>query len=157
MIGPLDGIRVVEISSWMAAPSAGAVLADMGADVVKIEPLDRRRRAGHEPPPKRPTARHLDYSFQMDNRGKRSVAVAIDRDEGAEIVRRLVDDADVFLCNLLPHRQERYGLDPATLQARNARRSSTRRCPATASSAPTPTVPASTSRRSSAEARSPTR
>ena len=38
-IGPLDGVRVVEISSWMAAPSAGAVLADMGADVVKVEPL----------------------------------------------------------------------------------------------------------------------
>ena len=60
----------------------------------------------------------VDHSFQMDNRGKRSIAVAIDREEGAEIVRRLVDGADVLLCNLLPHRQARYGLDPATLLAR---------------------------------------
>ena len=57
----------------------------------------------------------------MDNRGKRSIAIALDRPDGAEIVRRLIDRADVFLCNLLPHRQERYGLDPATVHARNRR------------------------------------
>ncbi len=118
-VGPLDGVRVVEISSWMAAPSAGAVLADMGADVVKVEPLtgdvvrNMSRKAKGAP--------DIDHSFQMDNRGKRSIAVALDRPDGAEIVRKLIDRADVFLCNLLPHRQERYGLDPATIHARNAR------------------------------------
>lgn len=117
--GPLDGIEVVEISSWMAAPSSGAVLADMGADVVKVEPLTGDAVRGLSRPAKGAPA--IDHSFQVDNRGKRSIAIAIDRPEGAEIVRRLADGADVFLCNLLPHRQERYGLDAPTLQARNAR------------------------------------
>ena len=118
-IGPLDGVRVVEISSWMAAPSAGAVLADMGADVVKVEPLtgdvvrNMSRKAKGAP--------DIDHSFHMDNRGKRSIAVALDRPDGAEVVRKLIDRADVFLCNLLPHRQERYGLDPATVHARTRR------------------------------------
>lgn len=118
-MSPLDGVRVVEISSWMAAPSAGALLADMGADVVKVEPLtgdpvrNMSRKAKNAP--------DIDHSFQVDNRGKRSIAVAIDRPDGAEVVRRLADAADVFLCNLLPHRQERYGLDPDTLHARNRR------------------------------------
>ena len=118
-VGPLDGVRVVEISSWMAAPSAGAVLADMGADVIKVEPLtgdvvrNMSRKAKGAP--------DIDHSFHMDNRGKRSIAVALDRPDGAEVVRKLIDRADVFLCNLLPHRQERYGLDPATVHARSRR------------------------------------
>jgi crotonobetainyl-CoA:carnitine CoA-transferase CaiB-like acyl-CoA transferase len=118
-IGPLDDIRVVEISSWMAAPSAGAILADMGADVVKVEPLtgDPVRNMSR----KAKDAPDIDHPFHVDNRGKRSIAVALDRPEGAEIVRRLTERADVFLCNLLPHRQERYGLDAATLHARNPR------------------------------------
>src|SRR3954451_13351725 len=115
-VGPLDGVRVVELTSWMAAPGAGAVLADMGADVVKVEPLtgdvargiNRKARV-------RPDAPDIDGSFTMDNRGKRSVAVAIDKPEGADVVRRLVAGADVLLCNLLPSRQERYGLDAASL------------------------------------------
>jgi crotonobetainyl-CoA:carnitine CoA-transferase CaiB-like acyl-CoA transferase len=115
----MDGVRVVEISSWMAAPSAGALLADMGADVVKIEPLTGDVVRGMSRPAK--GAPEIDHSFHVDNRGKRSVAVALDREEGAEIVRKLADAADVFLCNLLIHRQQRYGLDPATLHARNPR------------------------------------
>ena len=91
------------------------MLADMGADVIKVEPLtgdvvrDMSRKAKGAP--------DIDHSFHMDNRGKRSIAIALDRPDGAEIVRQLIDRADVFLCNLLPHRQERYGLDPATLHA----------------------------------------
>jgi crotonobetainyl-CoA:carnitine CoA-transferase CaiB-like acyl-CoA transferase len=62
-----------------------------------------------------PDSPDIDGSFTMDNRGKRSVAVAIDKPEGAEIVRRLVSRADVLLCNLLPSRQAKYGLDAASL------------------------------------------
>jgi crotonobetainyl-CoA:carnitine CoA-transferase CaiB-like acyl-CoA transferase len=116
---PLDGVGVIEISSWMAAPSAGAMLADMGADVVKVEPLSGDVVRGMTRKAK--GAPDIDHSFHMDNRGKRSIAIALDRPDGAEIVRRLVDRADVFLCNLLPFRQERYGLDSATLHARNRR------------------------------------
>ena len=115
--GPLDGVRVVEISSWMAAPSAGAVLADMGADVVKVEPLTGDVVRGMSRKAK--DAPDIDHSFHFDNRGKRSIAVALDRPDGAAVVRQLADRSDVFLCNLLPHRQQRYGLDPATLQATN--------------------------------------
>jgi len=118
MIGPLDGVRVVEMTSWMAAPGAGAALADMGADVIKVEPLtgdiargiNRKARVHPDSP-------DIDGSFTVDNRGKRSVAIAIDRPDGAELVRRLISRADVLLCNLLPSRQQRYGLDPESLFA----------------------------------------
>lgn len=124
MTAPLDGIKVLEMTSWMAAPSAGAVLADLGADVVKVEPLDGDPMRGLSRQPKLPEGSPyagLDPAFQVDNRGKRSVTVAIDRPEGAELVHRLVADRQVFLCNLLPRRQERYGLDPASLLAVNPR------------------------------------
>lgn len=118
MVAPLTDVRVIELTNWMAAPSAGAVLADMGADVVKVEPLTGDAVRGMSRQPKLPEgAPAIDYSFQMDNRGKRSVAIAIDRPEGAAVVRNLVAGADIFLCNLLPHRQQRYGLDPETLLA----------------------------------------
>jgi crotonobetainyl-CoA:carnitine CoA-transferase CaiB-like acyl-CoA transferase len=119
---PLDGVRVVEMTSWMAAPSAGAMLADLGADVIKVEPLKGDVVRGLSRQPKAPAGSpEIDYSFTADNRGKRSIAVAVDQPEGAGLVRRLVADADVFLCNLLPHRQERYGLDPDTLLDLNPR------------------------------------
>ena len=122
MSAPLAGVRVIEVTSWMAAPCAGAILADMGADVVKVEPPGGDPVRGLIRPPKVPEGMpKIDYSFQVDNRGKRSVAIAIDQAEGAALVRRLVADADVFLCNLLPHRQQRYGLDPDTLLGANAR------------------------------------
>lgn len=122
MVDPMSDVRVVELTNWMAAPSAGAILADMGADVIKVEPLGGDAVRGLIRPPKVPEdAPKIDYSFTVDNRGKRSVAIAIDRPEGADVVRRLVADADVFLCNLLPHRQQRYGLDPETLLGLNPR------------------------------------
>src|SRR6478609_6419090 len=95
-VGPLDGVRVVEMTSWMAAPGAGA------------RGINRRARLHPDSP-------DIDGSFAMDNRGKRSVTVAIDRPEGADLVRRLVATADVLLCNLLPSRQARYGLDAESL------------------------------------------
>ena len=118
-MGPLDEVRVVEISSWMAAPSAGAVLADMGADVIKVEPLTGDVVRGMSRKAK--GAPDIDHSFHIDNRGKRSIAVALDRPDGAAVVRQLTDRSDVFLCNLLPHRQQRYGLDAATLHSTNRR------------------------------------
>jgi crotonobetainyl-CoA:carnitine CoA-transferase CaiB-like acyl-CoA transferase len=106
----------------MAAPSAGAILADLGAEVIKIEPPGGDPVRGLIRPPKVPEGTpKIDYSFHIDNRGKQSVVIAIDQPEGADLVRRLVTDAQVFLCNLLPNRQERYGLDAATLRALNPR------------------------------------
>jgi crotonobetainyl-CoA:carnitine CoA-transferase CaiB-like acyl-CoA transferase len=115
-VGPLDGIRVVELTNWMAGPSAAAALADMGADVIKVEPPtgDTARKMSR-PVRLHPDGAEIDAGFTMDNRGKRSVAVAIDKPEGAAVVHRLVAGAHVLLCNLLPQRQAKFGLDPATL------------------------------------------
>ncbi len=116
MVAPLTGIRVVEATNWMAAPSAGAMLADMGAEVIKVEPPSGDAVRGLIRPPKvEGAAADIDYSFTVDNRGKKSVALAFNEPEGADVMRRIISGADIFLCNLLPDRQARFGLDPATL------------------------------------------
>jgi crotonobetainyl-CoA:carnitine CoA-transferase CaiB-like acyl-CoA transferase len=113
---PLEDVTVVEIDSYMAAPSTGAILADLGARVIKVEPPGGDPMRGINRPAKVDGAfKGYDFGFDVDNRGKESVVVALDTPEGVEIVHRLVKDAEIFLCNLLPHRQERFGLDPATL------------------------------------------
>jgi crotonobetainyl-CoA:carnitine CoA-transferase CaiB-like acyl-CoA transferase len=122
MAAPLDGVRVIEVANWMAAPGAAALMADMGADVVKVEPLHGDAMRGATRQPSVPEgADPIDAAFQMDNRGKRSIAVAINQPRGADLVRRLTARADVFLCNLLPARQTRYGLDAGTLLRANPR------------------------------------
>jgi crotonobetainyl-CoA:carnitine CoA-transferase CaiB-like acyl-CoA transferase len=122
MVAPLAGVRVVEATNWMAAPSAGAMLADMGADVIKVEPPSGDAVRGLIRPPKvEGAAADIDYSFTVDNRGKRSIALAFNEPEGADVMRRLVSGADIFLCNLLPDRQARFGLDPQTLLAETPR------------------------------------
>ncbi|MDQ6648772.1 MAG: CoA transferase [Actinomycetota bacterium] len=122
MVAPLEGIRVVEVANWMAAPGAAAMLADLGADVVKVEPLRGDAVRGMIRPPTMPEGRsQIDASFHLDNRGKRGVAIALDKPEGAALVRTLVSDADVFVNNLLPRRQQKFGLDSETLFALNPR------------------------------------
>jgi len=119
---PLDDITVIEVDNWMAAPSCGAILADMGANVIKVEPLGGDPMRNMMRPPKLPDElKSYDYQFDVDNRGKKSVAIDISNDEGAAVLHRLVSDADVFLCNLLVERQERFGMDPATLLGLNPR------------------------------------
>ncbi|MGZ4729669.1 MAG: CaiB/BaiF CoA transferase family protein, partial [Acidimicrobiales bacterium] len=112
----LDSYRVIELGMWVAGPAAGGLLADWGADVIKVEtPVgDPMRRlfkllAGHGQPDSPP--------FDLDNRGKRSVVVDLAVPEGVEIVRRLIRDADVFLTNLRPEAIERLGLGPDALLA----------------------------------------
>jgi crotonobetainyl-CoA:carnitine CoA-transferase CaiB-like acyl-CoA transferase len=111
MPAPLDGIRVLEVANWLAAPAAGALLADLGADVIKVEPpegdafrefLLRSMGYTHE--------FAGNYAFQLDNRGKRSVTVALDKPGGPELVRRIASGCDVFLTNLIQQRRVRYGL-----------------------------------------------
>ena len=123
---PLDGVKIIEIDNWMAAPSAGAMLADLGADVIKVEPLsgDPMRNMGRSlrlPEGTDQAKIDFDYQFDVANRGKRSVALALDTDEGRRVIHRLCQEADVFCCNLLARRQERFGLDPSTLLGVNPR------------------------------------
>ena len=124
MAAPLQDIIVVEVDSYMAAPSAGAILADLGATVIKVEPLTGDPLRGMSRPIKREDLsdeiRAYDFSFDVDNRGKQSIAVALDQPEGADLVRRLVEKADIFMCNLLIRRQQKFGLDPQSLFAAKA-------------------------------------
>lgn len=122
MDAPLEGIRVLEVANWLAAPAAGALMADLGADVIKIEPPGGEvfrsfllRSMGY----KHDFADN--YAFQMDNRGKRSVTVALDRPGGPELIRRLSRNVDVFLTNLLQQRRVRYGLTYEEVHAVNPR------------------------------------
>lgn len=119
MTAPLDDIVVIEIDNWMASPSAGAILADLGARVIKIEPLTGDPMRGMSRPIKNPNVseqvKALDLQFDVDNRGKESIAIALDQPGGPDLVRKLVENAHVFMCNLLINRQERFGLDPESL------------------------------------------
>lgn len=116
MTAPLDDIQVVEVDGFMAAPSAAAILADLGARVVKVEPLSGDPMRGLSRPLKAESAfRGYDLQFDVDNRGKQSIAADLKHPAGLEAVRRLIRKADLFLCNLLPERQQRFGLDPAAL------------------------------------------
>ncbi|MFB0969545.1 MAG: CoA transferase, partial [Pseudomonadales bacterium] len=74
---PLDGITVIEIDNWMAAPSAGAIMADLGARVIKVEPLtgDPMRNTGRSPKIEDEAMKAYDFQFDVDNRGKESICI----------------------------------------------------------------------------------
>lgn len=116
MTKPLDDITVIEIDNWMAAPSAAAILSDLGARVIKIEPLtgDPMRNMGRTPKIDSGLKEH-DFQFDIDNRGKQSVLLDLTQDSAIEVVNKLCATADVFLCNLLAKRQAKFHLDPESL------------------------------------------
>src|SRR4051812_29048136 len=117
--GPLAGVRVVELGVWVAGPGAGGILADWGADVVKIEPpagdpaRTFQRLLGGDLPTHPPV--------ELDNRPKRSVGLHLGTDEGVAHALALAAGADVFLTNIRASALARLGLDADTLQARNER------------------------------------
>ncbi len=113
---PLEGVRVVELAIWVAGPGAGGLMADWGADVVKVEAFagDPARGFG------KMLGGDLDDNpvFELDNRGKRSIVVDLSRPEGIELLLGLVGEADVFVTNIRASALERLGLDPDTLTER---------------------------------------
>jgi len=118
MAAPLAGIRVVELASFVAAPSAGALLVDLGADVIKVEvPWGEIYR--HSTP--RLAGYDSDFAgsapYQMDNHGKRSLAIDLALPQARDALARVIDGADVLLTNMLPSRLAKYGFDPETLRA----------------------------------------
>jgi crotonobetainyl-CoA:carnitine CoA-transferase CaiB-like acyl-CoA transferase len=110
MTGPLEGVRVVELGVWVAGPGAGGILADWGADVVKVEPPqgDPARNFGRMLGGDLPT----NPVFELDNRGKRSISLDLSSERGVRVVHDLVADADVLLTNLRPAALERLELGP---------------------------------------------
>jgi len=117
--GPLDDLKVVEVANWLAAPGAAAMMADMGADVVKIEPPNGDFYRGYQVFQRGNGG--VNFNFELENRGKRSVTVDLREHAGAEVVLRLCRDADVFLTNLVPERYERYGLTYDAVREANPR------------------------------------
>jgi crotonobetainyl-CoA:carnitine CoA-transferase CaiB-like acyl-CoA transferase len=116
-MGPLEGVRVVELGVWIAGPAAGGILADWGADVVKIEPpgvgdparLFQRMLGGDLP---------FNPPFEMDNRSKRSVVVDLAKPAGRALGLELIERADVFVTNVRPAGLARIGFDADALLAR---------------------------------------
>ena len=111
MSRPLEGVRVVEVASWMFVPSGGSVLVDWGADVIKVE-----NPAGGDPQRGLITsglipAGTVNFMVEQPNRGKRSVALNIAHPDGREALMRLVETADVFLTNYLEPVRRRLGID----------------------------------------------
>lgn len=115
--GPLAGIRVVELGMWVAGPGAGGILADWGADVIKIEPPagDPARAFGSmiggddgtNPP------------FDLDNRSKRSIAIDLSSEAGRAVAHDLIAGADVFLTNIRMDALDRVGLSHETICERH--------------------------------------
>jgi len=113
-----EGVRVVELAQWVFVPVAGALLADWGADVVRIE--------HPEGDPYRNLATQgigsdsggVNLSVALANRGKRSLAIDLKQPEGLAVLDKLLDSADVFLTNLRPGALRRLGLDAEQLTTR---------------------------------------
>jgi len=116
----LKGLKVVELATYIAAPGAGGIMADWGADVVKVEPPggDPIRMffasVGIE-------GVALNPVFELDNRGKRGVILDTTKDAGRDALLKLIDGADVFLTNVRPGGLKRSGLDHESLLKRNPR------------------------------------
>lgn len=110
--GALHGVRVLEFSQIVAGPFAGVVMSDLGADVVKVEPPEGEgyRASGAVVPGE-------SKRFQSLNRGKRSLIIDLQQEEGRALVRRIVPSFDVVLINYRPGIPERWGLDYDTLRA----------------------------------------
>lgn len=123
MSGKLDGVRVIDLTRVLAGPLAGQMLADLGAEVIKVEQPgtgDESRRYG--PPFSGDDAAAGGSSFFLAaNRNKQSVTVDFSKPAGSRLVQDLVRDADVVLENFRVGTLARYGLDAATLRAINPR------------------------------------
>lgn len=123
MTRPMEGIKVVEVAQFTFVPAAGAVLADWGADVIKIEHAETGDA-------QRGLVKVLGLDtitqgssfvpiMEGPNRGKRSIGLALDKPEAKEILHELVRDADVFLTNFLPSARAKLGIDPEDIRAVN--------------------------------------
>src|ERR1700676_594903 len=119
MPGPLDGVRVLDLTAVVSGPFATMFLADQGADVIKIEPIAgdsaRRSRAAID------KAGEFSAMFISSNRGKRSLSIDVKSDAGREVLAKLVGQADVLVQNFRPGAMERLGVGAEELRKRHPR------------------------------------
>ncbi|MEJ5222154.1 MAG: CoA transferase, partial [Tepidiforma sp.] len=118
---PLEGIRVIELANYVAAPSAGGLLRDLGAEVIKLEPPGGEVMRGVVPTGTGPGTAPFNFLFELENRGKKSVTVDLEAPGGPDLVHRLLAGADIFLTNLLRRRLAKFRLTPEEVHARNPR------------------------------------
>lgn len=120
MTGMMEGIKVVEVGLFALVPAAAAVLAEWGADVVKIEhPVQGDPVRGLAAWGIKPGTGGFSYMWEVCNRGKRSVGVDVATPDGLEIVLSLAERADVFLTSFLPSARRKLGIDVEHVTARN--------------------------------------
>ena len=111
MSGPLEGIKVIDISAVISGPMACQVLGDQGADVIKIEPIgmgDITRIGGFR-------VGDISAMYASSNRGKRSIALDLSKEEGVDVLKKMVETADVIVQNFRPGAVDRMGIGPDTL------------------------------------------
>ena len=116
MSRPLEGIKVVEVAMWAFVPVAGAMMSDWGASVIKVEPPTGDPLRGLKTGLGAEIA--VDLSWESYNRGKQSITLDLKQAAGREVLMKLLEDADVFLTNLLPPARRAMGIDAATIRAR---------------------------------------
>ena len=115
MAGPLEGIRIIDVSAVISGPMATQVLADLGADVIKIEPLeigDITRIGGYR-------VGDISAMFASANRGKRSVALDLSNEEGLKVFKEIASSADVLVQNFRPGAVDRMGIGPDEMLSLN--------------------------------------
>ena len=121
MPGALEGIRILEWASWINGPSAGAMLADLGAEVIKVE--DRIRgdpmRGSETLYGSSMVASGINLAYELYNRNKKSITVDMAKEKGKEVVYRLVKNSDVFLTNYGKSLAAKLGVDYETLSKHN--------------------------------------
>ena len=126
MPGPLDGIRVIDLTRILAGPFSTMLMADLGADVIKVEQPETGDPARGNGPFLRPDGVETDEQafstyFMSINRGKRSIAIDLANPKGREVLLRLAETADVLIENFRPGSMQRLGLDYEAVRARNPR------------------------------------
>lgn len=112
----LEGVKVVELSSFVAAPSCAKLLADWGAEVIKIEPVqgDNLRFVGNVY--NSPASDDENPMFELENGNKKGVAINTRSEKGKEVLGRLLKDADIFITNVREKALERSGLSYGQLK-----------------------------------------
>ena len=122
MTKPMEGVRVLEVALYAFVPAAGAVLAEWGAEVIKVEhPLRPDPMRGTAAWDIEPGTGGYTYMWEVANRGKRGIAVDIATPEGRELVLQLAEQADVFLTNFLTEARQKLGIDVEDVMERNPR------------------------------------
>ena len=124
MTSALDGVKVLDLSRVFSGPWAAQMLADFGADVIKVERPGRGddvRHQGYPMPGRDGAPSPQTSSFVAMNRGKKSLTIDISRPEGQALVRQLAQQADIVIENFKAGDLRRYGLDYAALAAVNPR------------------------------------